>query len=142
MPGAVALDAFGSTSLMRRWRPDSAGVTARVFGLLDIIDVELVADSRRPMGGVSGSGLSRLPPAQVSLQSASIAAKGRTWSATACKGLFVTSHQEAKRAANAHLRPEGSSLVARHVTRNRRYGVRVRFGRWFLGCATPSWRAV
>jgi hypothetical protein len=35
----------------------------------------------------------------------------------------VISHQEAKRAANAHLQAEGSSLVARRASRNRRYRV-------------------
>ncbi len=35
----------------------------------------------------------------------------------------MISHQGAKRAANAYLRAEGSSLVARHATRDRRYGI-------------------
>jgi len=37
----------------------------------------------------------------------------------------VISYQEAKRLANEHLRAEGSPWVARHATRNVRYGVSV-----------------
>jgi hypothetical protein len=44
----------------------------------------------------------------------------------------VISHQEAKRAAKAHLKAEGSSLVVRRVTRDRRYGV------WIVAHGDPA----
>jgi hypothetical protein len=44
----------------------------------------------------------------------------------------VISHQEAKRAAKAHLQAEGSSLVVRRATRDRRYGV------WIVTYGDPA----
>ena len=97
------------------------------------------------MAGLSAAGavydVARRTHGMGSLQSAAIAAKGRTWSVAACKG-FVRDQPPGGDAGDQRPPPaRGLLFVARYVTRNRRYRVRVRFGRWFLGCATPRWRA-
>ena len=44
----------------------------------------------------------------------------------------MLSHRQAKRLADAHLRAGGSDLVAKHATRNRRFGV------WIVAYREPA----